>query len=79
MASDNDLDGYSAEVGVRSALAQNFEGYVMAGYEDGDNFDGDFYGRLGAQVKFNQNWGVNGDVKFADGDTQYFIGPRLTF
>jgi Ax21 family sulfation-dependent quorum factor len=77
---DNDrLDGYSAEVGVRSALAQNFEGYALAGYEDGDRFEGDFYGRVGAQVKFNQNWGVTGDVKFADGDTQYFVGPRLTF
>jgi len=30
-------------------------------------------------VKLNQNWGVTGDVKFADGDTQYFVGPRLTF
>ena len=75
----DDLDGYSAEVGVRSALAQNFEGYALAGYEDGDRFDGDFYGRLGAQVKFNQSWGINGDVKFADGDTQWFVGPRLTF
>ncbi|MFC5570909.1 diffusible signal factor-reguated Ax21 family protein [Lysobacter yangpyeongensis] len=73
------VDGYSAEVGVRSALTQNFEGYALAGYEDGDEFDGDFYGRVGAQVKFNQNWGLTGDVKFADGDTQYFVGPRLTF
>ncbi len=75
----DDLDGYSAEVGVRSALTPNFEGYALAGYEDGDQFDGDFYGRLGAQVKFNQNWGVSGDVKFADGGTQWFVGPRLTF
>jgi Ax21 family sulfation-dependent quorum factor len=75
----DDLDGYSAEVGVRSALTPNFEGYALAGYEDGDQFDGDFYGRLGAQVKFNQNWGVTGDVKFADGATQWFIGPRLSF
>jgi Ax21 family sulfation-dependent quorum factor len=74
-----DLDGYSAEVGVRSALTPHFEGYALAGYEDGDQFDGDFYGRLGAQVKFNQNWGVTGDVKFADGGTQWFVGPRLTF
>jgi Ax21 family sulfation-dependent quorum factor len=73
------LDGYSAEVGVRSALTQNFEGYALAGYEDGDKIDGDFYGRLGAQVKFNQNWGVNGEVKVADNDTQWFVGPRLTF
>lgn len=72
-------DGYSAEVGVRSALASKFEGYAMAGYADGDNADGDFYGRLGAQVKFNPNWGVSGDVKFASGDTSWFVGPRFTW
>ena len=73
------LDGYSAEVGVRSALAPNFEGYALAGYQDGDEFDGDFYGRVGAQVKLNQSWGITGDVKFSDNDTQYFVGPRLSF
>lgn len=82
--SNLDVDGYSAEVGARAALTSNFEGYAMAGYEDfGDNDlvagGSDFYGRLGAQVKFNQNWGISGDVKFADGDTQWFVGPRLTW
>lgn len=72
-------DGYSAEVGVRSALGANFEGSLMAGYEDfGDGAD-DFYGRVGALVKFNQNWGLAGDVKIADGDTQWFVGPRLSW
>ena len=75
----DDLDGYSAEVGVRAALIPHLEGYAMAGYEDGSDYDGDFYGRLGAQVKFNQNWGINGDVKFADNDTQWFVGPRFTW
>lgn len=79
-----DFDGWSAEVGARAALTSNFEGYAMAGYEDFEDSalvenDGDFYGRLGAQVKFNQNWGLSGDVKFADGDTQWFVGPRLTW
>ncbi|MDH5823313.1 Ax21 family protein [Luteimonas sp. RD2P54] len=79
-----DPDGYSAEVGVRGALTTNFEGYAMAGYEDygsddGFDYEGDFYGRLGAQLKFNPNWGVSGDVKFADGDTQWFVGPRFTW
>jgi hypothetical protein len=64
---------------VRSALAPNFEGYAMAGYEDAEKVDGDFYGRVGAQVKFNQSWGITGDVKFSDDDTQYFVGPRLSF
>ena len=74
-----DEDGWSAEVGVRSALTTNLEGYALAGYEDGDDFDGSAYGRLGAQVKFNPTWGVAGDVKFIDGDTQYFVGPRITW
>lgn len=72
-------DGISVEAGVRGALAPNFEGYALAGYEDGDGFDGDFYGRLGALVKFNPTWSLSGDVKFADGDTQLFVGPRITF
>ena len=60
-------DGYSAEVGVRSAFTDNIEGHAFAGYEDfGDGAD-DFYGRVGAQVKFNPSWGLSGDVKFADG------------
>ncbi len=74
-----DYDGWSAEVGVRGALTRNLEGYAMAGYEDGDSYDGEFYGRLGAQVKFAQNWGVSGDVKFVDGDTQWFVGPRFSW
>lgn len=73
------LDGYTAEVGVRAALGTMVEGYVKAGYSDFERLDGDFYGRLGAQVKFNQNWGISGDVKFADGDTQWFVGPRLSW
>ena len=79
-AGDNlEADGYSVEAGVRGAMTPNFEGYALAGYEDGQDFDGDFYGRLGAQVKFNPNWGISGDVKFAEGDTQWFVGPRFTW
>ena len=74
-----DIDGWSVEAGARGAFTNNFEGYALAGYQDGDQVDGDFYGRLGATVKFNQNWGVNGDVKFSDGDTAWFVGPRFTW
>jgi len=74
-----DADGYSVEAGIRGAMTPNLEGYAFAGYEDGDDFDGDFYGRLGAQVKFNQNWGLAADVKFVEGDRQWFVGPRITW
>lgn len=81
---DLDADGYSVEAGVRGALTPNFEGYAMAGFEDGETIgggdrDGEFYGRVGAQVKFNPTWGIGGDVKFIDGDTQVFVGPRMSF
>jgi Ax21 family sulfation-dependent quorum factor len=73
-------DGYSVEAGVRSALTSRLEGYALAGYEDSHDFDGSFYGRLGAQVKFNPNWSVGADVKLLDGgDTQWFVGPRFTW
>ena len=79
-----DFDGYSVEAGARAALTQSLEGYALAGYENYDSDglledDSNFYGRLGAQWKFNQNWGVSGDVKFSDGDTEWFVGPRLTW
>lgn len=72
-------NGYSAEAGVRGVLAPKLEGYAMAGYEDYKNFSGDWYGRVGAQVKFNPMWGLNGEVKFANGDRQLFVGPRISF
>lgn len=74
-----DGDGYSAEVGVRGALTQMVEGYALAGYQDYGNAGDDVYGRLGTNVKFTPNWGLNGDVKFTGNDTQWFVGPRLTW
>ena len=75
-----DADGYSTEVGVRGAANEMFEGYATAGWEDYQKADGDFYGKVGAQAKFNQNWGLAGEVKFIQGgDKQWFVGPRVTW
>src|SRR5690242_9547540 len=47
-----DLDGWSVEAGVRAGLTPNIEAFALAGYEDYDQgVDGEFYGRVGAQVK----------------------------
>lgn len=72
-------NGYAAEAGVRGAMSPMLEGWALAGYEDAKDVDGAFYGRVGGQVKFNPTWGLVGDVKFADGDTQLFVGPRLSW
>ena len=75
-----DVDGYSMEVGVRGAANAMFEGYALAGWEDYEQADGDFYGKLGAQARFNENWGLAGEVKFIQGgDQQWFVGPRFTW
>ncbi len=29
-------------------------------------------------MNFDENWGLNGDVKFADGDAKRPIGPRFS-
>ena len=74
---EHDLSRKAVELGLR-AHCRSMSGYLD--YEDGDAYSGDFYGRLGAQVKFNQNWGINGDVKIANGgDTQWFVGPRFSW
>lgn len=74
-----DADGFSVEAGVRSSFSPMFEGFAVVGVEDYERSDNDFYGKVGAQVRFSPNWGISGDVKFSDGDTQYFVGPRFTF
>lgn len=79
------FEGVNAEVGLRNAFGPHFEVYALAGYEDyskkrGVNPDGEFYGRLGAQVKLNQNWGVNGDFKLGkNGDKEWSVGPRFSW
>ncbi|MBV2208475.1 MAG: Ax21 family protein [Thermomonas sp.] len=73
-------DGYSVEGGVRSMLASNIEGYALLGYADGDDIDGDVYGRFGATAHFTPNWGVDANVRLIKGgDTQWFIGPRFSW
>lgn len=74
-----DFDGYSVEAGVRGAMTPMLEGYALLGYEDGGDFDGDAFGRVGALVKFTPSWGATAEVKIADGDTQWFVGPRLSW
>ena len=74
-----DVDGYRASIGLRGAFSDKFEGLVKANYVDGDDFDGDFSGTLGAQYKFTQTWGLVGEVEFADNVETYTVGVRASF
>jgi Ax21 family sulfation-dependent quorum factor len=72
-------DGWSVEVGLRGALAPNFEGFVGLGYADGSDFSGEAYLALQGQYKFNRNWGLVADAKLAEDGRVFFIGPRFSF
>ena len=79
-----DFDQWRVGVGYNREIARSADLVTRVAYEkfdagSGFDYDGEFYGRLGAQAKFNQNWGVSGDVKFVDGDTQWFVGPRFSW
>jgi Ax21 family sulfation-dependent quorum factor len=74
-----DADGYRLSGGFRGNLADSFEGLVKINYLDGDNVDGDFSGTLGAQYKFNETWGMTGEIEFADGGETYLVGVRASF
>jgi Ax21 family sulfation-dependent quorum factor len=74
-----DADGGRISGGVRGELAKNFEGYVKANYNDGGDFDGDFSGTLGAQVKFNETWGLTGEAEIGSDAKLYTIGLRASF
>ncbi|RYE72858.1 MAG: Ax21 family protein, partial [Oxalobacteraceae bacterium] len=79
------FDGFSVEAGLRNSFGEHFEVYALAGYEDfskkrGVDLDDTFYGRLGAQVKLNQNWGINGDIRMdGDGNKEWSVGPRFSW
>ena len=74
-----DANSFTIETGVRGAIGYRLEGEAMAGYGDLGVGNGEFYVRLGAQVKFSERWGIAGDVKLISGDTQWFVGPRLSW
>lgn len=74
-----DANGYEAEVGVRHAFGQRFEGQAMLGYVDGGDFNGSLYGKLGGEFKFNEDWSLVGSALLRDDVNEFFVGPRLNF
>jgi hypothetical protein len=75
----DNLDGGRLSVGLRGALANNFEGWVKASYVDGSDYDGEFSGTLGAQLIINETWGIVGEVEAGDLASRYSLGVRASF
>lgn len=79
VSDSENVDGYRASLGFRGQLADNFEGLVKANYTDGSDFDGEFSGTVGAQLKFNPTWGLVGEVELGEDTQKYLIGVRAGF
>jgi len=73
------IDGMRGSVGVRSALAERFEGFVKANYYDASDYDGDVTGTVGGQFKFNKTWGATAEAELGNGDQAYLLGVRASF
>lgn len=79
LSDEIDGDDFRGSVGLRGNLAKNFEGWAKLNYTDGDMYDSEFSGTLGALVKFNQTWGIVGEAEFGEHAKQYSIGIRASF
>ena len=73
------IDGARVSVGARSAMTDQFEGYVKANYYDKSDFDGDVTGTVGAQYKFTPMWGATAEAEFGNGDKAWMLGMRASF
>ncbi|MDR1076201.1 MAG: Ax21 family protein [Xanthomonadaceae bacterium] len=80
-----DFNGYSVEIGARTAFLANLEGFATVGWEDyrkkrGINPDSQFYGRLGMSYAFTKDWAIAADVKLAErGHREWFVGPQFAW
>ena len=73
------IDGARASVGARSAMTDNFVGFVKANYYDKSDFDGDVSGTVGAQYKFTDMWGVTAEAEFGSDQDAWMVGVRASF
>ncbi len=72
-------DGYSGRVGVRAALAPNFEGGLAIGHAKIDNFEGNTALSVFGQYKFSPTFGISAEYSIGNHDKGFLIGPRLSF
>ena len=66
-------------VGFRRQFAKHFEGSGKVSYTGGEGYENEFAAILGAQVNFNQTWGIVGEAELGGTIPQYRVGLRASF
>jgi hypothetical protein len=78
-ADDASAEGARASIGVRSAVGKRGELFAKGNYYDGADYNGDATATVGGQFKFNQTWGLTGEVEAGNGDRTWLAGVRASF
>jgi Ax21 family sulfation-dependent quorum factor len=76
---EEDGNGGRLSAGFRHSFDPKFDGFVKANYTDGNDFDGDFSGTVGAFVKFNETWGITAEAEVGGDADIYTLGVRASF
>jgi len=74
-----DTDGYSGRVGVRAALAPQFEAGAAIAYNKFKHTSSDTALDVYGQYKFTPTFGVVAEASLGDKDKSFLVGPRLSF
>ncbi|ALN88571.1 hypothetical protein LC55x_5325 [Lysobacter capsici] len=74
-------DGNDARlaIGLRGDVSERLEAWGKLRYTDGDTYDGEVSGAVGALLKFNDMWGLTAEAGAGAGNRQYTIGVRAAF
>ncbi len=78
---------YDVSAGIRGSISDRFEGIAKLSYNDGADFNGDFYPQydsafsasVGLQWRINAMWGIVGEIEAFEDATDYTIGVRASF
>lgn len=80
-ASYGTADGTAARanMGVRGRIADRLEGTIKAGFVGGGDSDTAYVFVAGAQYRFNDTWGLSGEVETAKNSVRSSVGVRASF
>ncbi|MGO1003473.1 outer membrane beta-barrel protein [Lysobacter sp. CA196] len=74
-----DGDDLRASIGLRGNVSDRLEAWGKLRYTDGDTYDGEASGAVGALLKFNEMWGLAAEAGAGAGNRQYTVGVRASF
>lgn len=73
-------EGYRASLGLRADMGKGFEGLARLNHRDGHDYASATTGTVGVQYRFNDAWGLAGEVEFGTLDSEiYTLGLRASF